>query len=113
MPRVIEADMRTLRLLLLILLIAVISSCSRGSDGDGSHAIRALPRSIPLARVEAALGTEHRLQFHEHLEGADYLCISYSFSKPYVKLYFLFQDGILVKVSEPPPFAYQVVPFES
>jgi hypothetical protein len=39
-------------------------------------------------------------------------CVSYCFRKPQLKYYFMFFDGTLVKVCEPPPFEYGFVPYK-
>jgi hypothetical protein len=70
-----------------------------------------LERGVSLDRVRAVLGQEPRHQFTSRVNSEEYLCVSYAFGEPYARLYFLFRDGRLEKITEPPPFAYQTAPY--
>ena len=59
--------------------------------------------------VEGTLGSEHRLQFHVLIKSMDCLCLSYAFSNPSDVLYFVFKNGKLDRISEPPPFDYRLI----
>jgi hypothetical protein len=74
-------------------------------------AVGELQRGVSLTHVRALLGPDPRHQFTSRVGGAEYVCVSYAFGKPHARFYFVFKDGKLEKITEPPPFRFQSVPF--
>jgi hypothetical protein len=97
--------------LLAIALLSLSYSCIRSDQLSDIDRLGAVTQGMSLKEVEESLGPEHRLQFHVLEKSVDCLCLSYAFGKPYILLYFVFKNGTLDKISEPPPFEYHDIEY--
>jgi hypothetical protein len=97
--------------LLALAVLALSCSCMRSDRLGDIDRLKAVARGMTVQEVEGVLGPEHRLQFHAMVASADVLCLSYAFCTPYDLLYFVFKDGTLARIAEPPPFAYQDIDY--
>jgi hypothetical protein len=79
------------------------------SNVDG---VAQLQRGVSLDHVRGLLGEDSRHQFTSRTGGGEYVCLSYAFGEPYARLYFLFRDGKLQSITEPPPLPFQTVPYQ-
>jgi hypothetical protein len=111
MPDPRADGMRHVLRLLALAVVALSCSCLRSDRLGDIDRLKAVARGMTVQEVEGALGPEHRLQFHALVASADMLCLSYAFCTPYDLLYFVFKDGTLARIVEPPPFAYQNIAY--
>ncbi len=74
------------------------------------EALAAFKTGTKGAEVEKVLG-EGRHQFTTAQDGHLVTTRSYSFEEPYIRLYFVFREGKLDRIVEPPPKDVDVVPF--
>lgn len=98
--------------LLAMAFLALSSSCFRSDRISDIDRLATVAPGMSLREVEDALGPEHRLQFHALVKSAEYLCLSYAFCKSYDVLYFVFKDGTLDRISEPPPFEWKDIDYQ-
>lgn len=75
-------------------------------------AVAELPRGMSLDHLRALLGQEPRHQFTSRVGASEYLCVSYAFGEPHARLYFVFKEGKLEKIMEPPPSPTRTVPYQ-
>ena len=71
-----------------------------------------LQRGISENDLQATLRTPPTHEFTARTPTNVIRCVSYCFGKPRLKYYFVFFDGTLAKVCEPPPFEYGFVPYK-
>src|SRR5688572_21503502 len=76
------------------------------------NAVAELPRGVSLHHLRALLGQEPRHQFTSRVGDSEYLCVSYAFGEPHARLYFVFRDGNLAKITDPPPTPTRTVPYQ-
>jgi len=66
-----------------------------------------LSRGISLEQLVAQTGTKPRHQFSAFLGTNEFLCVRIIFEKPKGPLYFLFKDGKLLAIKDPPKVEFE------
>ncbi len=111
MPDHRSAAAKRILLLLVLSFMSFACSCSRSERVSDVDRLGSVAQGMSLPAVEDALGTEHRLQFHVLVAAVDCLCLSYAFGRSYDVLYFVFKDGVLDRIAEPPPFEERLIDY--
>lgn len=76
------------------------------------EALADLPRGITLDELQGIMATPPRHQFTARIDGGERLAVSYAFGETWARLYFVFRNGKLEKIVEPPPSEYKQVPYK-
>ena len=79
----------------------------------GIAEIASLHVGMMRADVERLLGGNGLHQFSARLPEGDFQCVSYAFGKPHVYYYFLFRVDELERITLPPPFEVELVPYRN
>src|SRR6185503_10273083 len=97
-------------ILMMCLLLAACNPTTRPSGPDDSSLLK-ISAGAKLDEVSSVLSKSYRHQFTIARDHDTFICVSYAFGKPYVRLFFLFKNDKLVKIVKPVTFEYDLVPY--
>jgi hypothetical protein len=88
------------------------ATTSPALPGSQIDAVAELGRGVSPDHLRALLGRDSRHQFTSRVGANEYLCVSHAFGAPHARLYFVFKDGKLEKITEPPASPTRTVPYQ-
>jgi outer membrane protein assembly factor BamE (lipoprotein component of BamABCDE complex) len=104
----------TVKPAVLLFCICLLSGYQSFSDTKKvpAHAFSQIQQGISKDRLIEILGSDGKPQFTVKTNSHIYFCVSYSFEKPFIRYYFLFEDETLRSILEPPAFEVETVPYK-
>lgn len=96
---------------LATMLAVAVSTASAGENAVSTNYRVELKRGISFAQFTNGLGAPPTHEFTLRRGSNIVRCVSQCIDKPFQKYYFVFVDGRLTTVCEPPPFDYTTVPY--
>lgn len=90
-----------------------LQGCRAAGGNPTLETLRNLKIGISKEQLETMLGTKGTHQFTVQEGSNCYLCLSFSFEKPYISYYFLLRNGCLQSMMPRPPPEMERIPYKN